>query len=322
MVTLRKYRPEDFLRVRDFLVANYRSFAPPVNWDLARWNYARYFCAPMLGAWGAGETAEAVPDVTGRASMEAVRRWEESVGLWVNEEDEVAGVVCADEYLRWHPAFGQAFLQRRPDYEDLLPEMLAYAERTFVGRGGTRLYVGEGDAALAAAAARRGFARDDEPCAHYLEYDLSSIPEAKLRPGYRFRSMADDNDLERRRKVLGLSFRRKNPDEWATVFSYEELQRAPDYRKDLDVVVVRPDGEYVACALGWVDACNKLATLEPVGAVQIGMGREVVREGLRRVAALGAAVARVETGLEYYEAIGFKKRFPIYRWVKKAPPAP
>lgn len=45
---LRKYVPDDYLRVRDFLVANYKAFEHPVNWALVRWNYARYLCAPML----------------------------------------------------------------------------------------------------------------------------------------------------------------------------------------------------------------------------------------------------------------------------------
>lgn len=315
---LREYRPEDFLPVRDFLVANYRAYEPPVNWDLVRWNFARYYCAPMLGARGMAETPAAVPDTTGVTSMEAVRRWEESIGVWVNEEEDIVGVVCPDEYVPWHPAFGQAFLQRRPDYDHLLPEMLAYAEQTFVGQGVTRLYVGGRDGAQADAAANRGFVRDDEPCLHYLEYDLSDIPEANLPPGYRFQSMAEDNDLERRRRVVSLCFGHKEPNEWTTAFAYRELQRAPDYRMDLDLIVVRPDGEYVACTIGWVDLHNKLATLEPVGSLQIGMGREVVMEGLRRVAALGAEVARMDSNLKFYEKIGFRKRFPIYRWVKEA----
>jgi len=314
----RKYRPEDFLPVRDFLVANYRAFEYPVNWDLVRWNYARYFCAPMLGAWGCGETAEAVPDAAGRKSMEAVRLWEESIGVWVNEKEEVVGLVCPDEYVPWHPAFGQAFLQRRPDYEHLLPDMLEYAEQTFIGKGATRIYAGKHDGALEAAAIQRGFVRDEQPCLYYMEYDLSNIPEPNLPQGYRFQSMAEDNDLEKRRKVFGLSFKHLDPKEWPTVFSYEELQRAPDYRKDLDVVVVGPDGEYVACTVGWVDIYNKMATLEPVGSLRRGMGREVVMEGLGRVAALGVEVARVDSNLKFYEVIGFKKKFPIYRWIKKA----
>ncbi|MBD3285512.1 hypothetical protein GF359_03675, partial [candidate division WOR-3 bacterium] len=71
----REYKPDDFLKVRDFLVANYKAFEHPVNWDLVRWNYARHFCAPMLGAWGLGQEEEKIPDTSGKKSEEAVRFW-------------------------------------------------------------------------------------------------------------------------------------------------------------------------------------------------------------------------------------------------------
>lgn len=69
----RKYKPDDFLRVRDFLKANYKAFDKPVNWDLVRWNYTRYFCAPMIGAWGLGDTAAQIPDTTGNPRTQPVK---------------------------------------------------------------------------------------------------------------------------------------------------------------------------------------------------------------------------------------------------------
>lgn len=305
------------MRIRDFLVNTYHAFAKPVNWDFVRWNYTRYFGAPMIGAWGLGEEAEKVPDTSGEASKEAIRFWENSIGVWETDSGEIAGVVCPDEYVPWHPAFGQAFLQRHPDYEHLLPEMLEYAEKTFVGKGMTRIYVGEPDKALQEAAKDRGYVRDEKPCMHYMLFDLEDIPESRLPDGYRFVTMADNNDLEKRRKVFGLSFRHPDPNDWPILFSYQELQKAPDYRNDLDLVVVRPDGEYVACTIVWFDEYNRMGTLEPVGAIQLGMGREVVMEGLRRLKALGAEIAHMDSGLKFYETIGFKKKFPIYRWIKK-----
>jgi hypothetical protein len=119
--------------------------------------------------------------------------------------------------------------------------------------------------------------------------------------------MAEENDLEKRTKVAGLSFRHKDPSEWPSLFSYQELQRAPDYRKDLDLVVVDPSGEYVACCIVWIDEHNKFARLEPVGSIVLGMGREVVMEGLRRAAALGMERSYMESGMRFYQTIGFKK---------------
>jgi hypothetical protein len=53
------YRPEtDFIRVRAFLVQTYARFEAPVNWGIERWNYARYFVAPMLGSYGTPTVGE------------------------------------------------------------------------------------------------------------------------------------------------------------------------------------------------------------------------------------------------------------------------
>jgi predicted N-acetyltransferase YhbS len=315
-----KYKPTHFLPIRDFLVENYRAFAHPVNWDMVRWNYSRCFCAPMLGAWGTGEEAEKSPDTTGEKSRRAIRLWESSIGVWETDDGGIAGVVCPDEYVPWHPAQGQAFLQRSPEHEHLLPEMLEYAEKTFVGRGSTRIFVGEHDRTLQKVAGERGFVRDEEPCEHYMEYDLAEIPGPVLPDGYRFTTMADNNDLEKRREVFGRSFKHPDPDDWPTVHSYRELQKAPDYRRERDIVVERPDGGWVACTIVWFDPRNREGTVEPVGAIQLGMGREVVMEGLRRLRDLGADKAHMTSGLKYYEKLGFEKRFPIFRWVKRSQP--
>jgi len=313
----RPYRPDDFLPIRDFLVKNYCAFPVPVNWALTRWNYARYLCAPMLGAWGTGETYHPVPDTSGKGSADAVKLWESVIGVWEDSRDGIVGVVCPDEYVPWHPAFGQAFLQRHPDHERLIPEMLAYAERTLAHNGRVRIYVGEPDTTLQRAAAKRGYVRDERPCLNYMELDLDDLPEPALPPGHRFMSMAECDDLEKRRKIGGLSFRHTDPNDWPIRLAYESLATAPDYRKELDLMVVRPDGEFVACTVGWFDEYNRLATVEPLGSIQLGMGREVLMEALRRMAAMGAVTAHLDAALKFYQIVGFKVRFQAYRWVKE-----
>ncbi|MCD4700540.1 MAG: hypothetical protein K8S24_01655, partial [Candidatus Aegiribacteria sp.] len=109
---------------------------------------------------------------------------------------------------------------------------------------------------------------------------------------------------EKLREVGGLSFNHPDPDDWPILYSYQELQKAPDYHKELDIVVERPDGKWVACTTAWFDSYNRMGTLEPVGAIQLGMGREVVMEGLRRLRDRGALVAHMDAGLKYYEKIG------------------
>lgn len=306
----RKYEPlKDFLRVRDMLVETYRAFERPINWPIVRWQYARHFCAPMLGAYGSSDSIDDSLKNNIKKSKQAIRLWENAVGIWENENKEIVAVVCPDEYVPWHPGSGLAFFQRRPGYDSLLDEMLEYSQKKFIKESKSNLWIPAHDKPLQDAAIKHGFKCIEKSFENWLEYDLKNLPGANLPVSFRFQSMADNNDLERRRKVLGLSFYHKDPKEWATIFSYQELQRAPDYRKDLDLVVVAPDGEFVSCCIAWVDTKNEIAMLEPVGSIVLGMGREVVLEGLRRARNLGAKTGIMETRLKYYEKIGFVKKY-------------
>jgi len=307
----------DFMRVRNMLVDKYQAFEKPVNWRLERWNYARYFAAPFLGIYGLGTKPVTDPENAYEHSKKAIQLWEESIGIWENDAHEIVGVVCPDEHVPWHPVFGQAHIQRHPDYTHLLVEILDYAEKTFTRSGMFRTRIYEHDHDLLEIVKQRGYEKDAEYRECDSEYVITELPESFLSDRFRFQSMANENNIEKRREIFGRAFRHPDPREWPTVFSYEELQRAPDYRKDLDLVVVGPDGEYVSCCIVWFDGKNKIAALEPVGSIVLGMGREVVMEGIRRAAALGARSVWVGSGMRFYMAIGFKKRYVSYRWIKK-----
>jgi hypothetical protein len=308
-VESRKYEPErDFLRVRDLLVQTFSVFERPINWTFERWNYARYFAAPMLGAYGETENTTA-------KSRDAIKLWEDAIGIWENDKSEIVAVVCPDEHIPRYPSYGLAYFQRRPGFDFLLNEMLDYAEEHYINNDITRVFITEYDESLKQRAEDRGYTKGEKSSGWWMEYVLKDLPEPNFPKGFRIQSMADENDLERRRKIFGLSFRHKDPKEWPSLFSYQELQRAPDYRKDLDLVVVAPNGDYVACCIVWIDHYNKIARLEPVGSIVLGMGREVVMEGLRRAASMGAEKAYMESGLRFYRTIGFKKMYEYgYTW--------
>lgn len=312
--TYHPYKPSDFLPIRDFLVTNYCAYVVPVNWFLTRWNYTRYLCAPMLGVWGTAQTYNPDPDTSLDAADRAVKLWESVVGVWKTGSGDIAGVVCPDEYVPWHGGWGQAFLQRSPDFEYLIPEMLEYAESHIGNPGNTRIFVGEYDLNLQKEASERGYVRDENPCNIYRDYDLNFLPESALPNGYTFRSVADGLDLEQLRSVTGRSFRHKDPRDWPSRLSYESWMMAPDYRPDLHLVVVRPDGEFVASTCGWIDEKNCLSTVEPLGSVQLGMGREVLMEALRRTRDMGAVTAHMDASLKFYHTVGFQDRFKTFRW--------
>jgi predicted N-acetyltransferase YhbS len=296
----RKYEPEDFLRVRDFLARTYGAFEKLLNWRIERWNWARYH--PMVF----GPDAEA-----------NIRLWEGAVGVWENDTGEIVGVVNVEV-----PRYGEACFQRHPGYAFLLEEMLDYAEATLVDRekGELRIWVYDHDEPFQTLLQERGYVRKAEYPGHDSEFVITELPETVLPDGYVVQSMAQGGDIALRCKVQGLGFDHPDPSDWTTVSEYKQVQEAPDYREDLDLYVKGPDGEYVSCCIVWYDAHNRLGVFEPVcthlGFRRKGFGKAVVMEGVRRIAALGADRAWVGSGLPFYEAIGFEKKYVGYDWTK------
>ncbi len=310
VASLRTYRADsDLLAIRDLLVSTRSRVDRPVNWTLTRWEYARYFEAPLMGT-------TQMRDVHPDQSAQAIRFWEDTVGVWEDERGDIVGAAHCE-----YPWLGHAFLQRHSGWDSLLDDMLAYTEDTFYDpeKQSLRLEVYDHDAALWDALRSRGWAEDVEHTRWDSEYVIDDLPTPNLPAGYAVRSMADCNDIEARRKVLGLGFDHPDPAEWTAPHVYEELQRAPDYRKDLDLYVVGPDGEYVSCCIIWYDAHNQIGELEPVATHPDyrlrGFGREVVMEGIRRVANFGAQSVWVGTAKPFYLAIGFEKRYVLHDWV-------
>jgi predicted acetyltransferase len=95
----------------------------------------------------------------------------------------------------------------------------------------------------------------------------------------------------------------------------------PDYKADLNIYVIAPDGEYVSFCIGWLDVVNKTASLEPVGTApeyrRKGLARAAVMEVVRRVADLGIESIFVGSDQVFYLAIGFELKFPAHHWVKR-----
>ncbi len=242
-----------------------------------------------------------------------------TIGVWEDESGVIVGVALCEDQRR-----SEAFLLRHPAYGAILDEMIAYAEEHLrpPEHGTLCIPVYDDDTELQAALRRRGYA----PRAEHPGYDsLHRIetPRAPCLPdGFVVRSMADERDIDQRREIFGRAFNHVDPREWPSALSYEELERAPDYCPDLDLYVVAPDGTYVSCCIVWWDAVNGMGVFEPVGTHPAyrrrGLGRAVVWEGIRRVAALGADRCWVGSGQRFYEAIGFRKELVSYHWTKDA----
>lgn len=307
----------DFIRIRDFLVETFSLTKQPLNWRLERWNYARYFITPMLATHGVGE-----PDT--QAVQKAIRLFDEMTGIWENEAGDVVGVVNIEHANRSHPGWGEAFFQRHLDYDRLLPKMLDFAEAHLRNRERNRLFIPiyDYDEAFQAVVRARGYQRNDEYTLWDSEFTLQGeLPGYTLPEGYRLQSMADDNNLDRRRKAFGLGFNHPDPKDWPSLLAYQGLQQAPDYRRELDLYVIAPDGEFVSFCIAWWDERNRIATLEPVGTVpehrRKGLARAVVLEAIRRVAALGVEHVFVGSDQAFYLSLGFELAYAGHHWEKE-----
>lgn len=298
-----EYDPgRDFIRVREFLASTIHRLGTLFTWDVSRWNYARHFVVPHRGG------------------AHGIAAWERRIGLWETDGGAIAGAVNGEI-----PAAGTAYLQLDPRHEPVLDAMISHAEARFAFDGGGRRHVRIavhdpfhdrfGDRLAA-----RGYRPSTDEPDWMSERPIHGKEPVELPDGFSIRSMTDVDDVEARRAVLGLAFGHADPVEWATAETYRELQRAPDYRGDLDLFVVASDGGYVACCICWYDRVNHVGTFEPVGTHPAyrrrGFAKAVIMEGINRLASLGATKAWVGSGQPFYKAIGFAKAYRELSWVK------
>jgi GNAT superfamily N-acetyltransferase len=155
------------------------------------------------------------------------------------------------------------------------------------------------------------------------------ILEATPAPGYTVRSLGDGLELLERCYASGLGFHHndikiavenRNDPRW-----YRNIQTAPLYRRDLDIVAVAPDGAIVAFCTIWFDDVTRTAYFEPVATLPAhqrrGLGKAVMGEGLRRLKRMGALRAFVSSyeppAHALYASVGFTEYDLAEPWDKE-----
>ncbi len=317
---LRSYVPEtDYLRIRDFIIDTFAHYQRPYNWLIERWNFCRYFVTPVHTYYNIRHFG--VPTQSQAFYRDEVAVWEKTVGVWETSQGEIAGVVHSENEQP-----GEVWFQLHPHYSHLCAEMLDYAEATLADRGDgwcfTKLYLPNGTL-LEELAEQRGYRRLGEP-RRYLVAAIhpGSIPEPNFPQGFVLKSVAEEDDVDKRRMAKAMSFGEGlAPSDWAPAWTYRELQRAPDYRADLDWVVVAPNGDYAAFTTIWVDEKNAYANFEPVGTMRayqgLGLGRSLLYAGFREMARRGMTRSFMESGNDFYRKLGFRDtETTISTWVK------
>lgn len=235
------------------------------------------------------------------------------ISLW-EENSEIAGMA----FYEMKP--GTALFALQPGYEFLIPEMFDYAETRLCGDDGKlEINVLAAQAAIRAELAARGY-----HCEKFWTtagYSYSKGPLSYALPvGYRFLSADETYDYWKHRVCTWYGF--NHGDEGAPDQDIEDLihyTAAPHFRRDLDVVVVAPNGDYACFAGMWLVPGNKLAYLEPLCTMpqyrRKGLAAAAMAELQRRTEQEGADFLTGGSNPFYY-AIGFEAACTDEIWVK------
>jgi mycothiol synthase len=275
--TVRSYQSEDdYWRIRNFLrevfLLNNRRER---SWHVARLDYWRWHFIKNC------QTCDPVERVT---------------SIWETGDGQLVAVL--------HPvAMGEAFLHVHPGFrtKELEEEILAFTEEhlSVQSEGGQRrLYVlaDHDDALRQQILVDRGYSKRGRPV-HRWWRDLDlPLPEVQVAPGYTIRSMGDMDEFPARSWASWKAF---HPDDLDAQYEgwdwYLNIQSAPLYRRDLDIVATTPTGEIVAFCTIWFDDVTRSAVCVLVGTVPAhqrrGLGKAVMYEGLRRLTNMGGTRA-------------------------------
>ena len=305
-LTMRMYRDEDdYRRIREFLRQVLRlNDRRELSWQVYRFDYWRWHGTENMGHG----------------------RMEEDVFIWETADGRIAAVLNPE-------GKGQAFLQVHPGLRtaELEEEMLVVAEKHLAitgpnGRRKLRVWAHEHDGLRQDILKRRGYTKGGEPEYQRRRPLTMPIPDAPVAAGYTVRALGGIEDLPARSWASWKAF---HPDESDDRYEgwewYHNVQRAPLYRRDLDIVAVAPNGEFASFCTVWYDDVTRSGAFEPVGTAAAhqrrGLGKVVMCEGLRRLKRVGATMAYVGSytpaAHALYASVGFTEYDLSEPWAKE-----
>jgi len=305
VLNMRGYQDEsDYWQIRDFLrrifLLNDRR---ELSWQTYRFDYWRWHGIENLGHGNL----------------------ERDVFIWEDTQGQIAAVLNPE-------GSGYVYLQvdlgyRTPELEN---EMLILAEEKLAvskegQRPGLNVFAGKIDELRQDILMRRGYKLSSTWEHHHSRTLSHPAPDVALPEGFKVRALGDVDELPARSLLSWKAFHPNEPiedyDGWEW---YLNVQRAPLYRRDLDLIVTSPEEELCSFCTIWFDDVTRTGSFEPVGTApeyqRLGLGKAVIHEGLRRLEKLGAQMAFVGSGSEgastFYTSIGFNQCDVSEMWTK------
>jgi ribosomal protein S18 acetylase RimI-like enzyme len=290
---------DDWWCVRDLLVDTHARTPADWNWEIRRWDGARYRHAQLHDA-------------------PIVRR---GVRIWRTDGRVVAAA--------HGEGGGDAFFQLDPDFRILEPRMLHWAEAFLAApRNGARqlrVYAQDYDIPRRALLAARDYVEQASGGWVRIVRFGDDIPHASWRRGYELATTGPQQlteDAARMATLIGAAFEREGD------FAPEYMTfmcSSPSFTHRLNLVAVTPDGSFASHVGVTYDHENHFGIFEPVCTHpdhrRRGLARALMYEGMRRLRELGATSASVGTGdadpaNALYRACGFHEEYRGHWWQK------
>ncbi len=242
------------------------------------------------------------------------------IGIWEDNNTIVATAL-------YDTSLDDVFLIAQSGYEYLYKDMISYARENMVNTVNPdfRLFIDNFNDNLKKAAEMMGFhpLEDNEKTARY---DLNNvIPDSCLKEGFTIVTLEDERDYDNYLHCLFRGFNRDNGEETYSFGETDQKEAESAYERkyvdlSLKLSVKAPDGHYVAHCGMWYDRDSEFAIIEPVCTDPdyrgMGLGKEAVLEGLRRVKAQGAGYALVGSDQQFYYSIGLKPYIEGTFWIE------
>jgi mycothiol synthase len=277
----------------------------------------KYRMSALAGQFPAGNLH--VTDLPYRLSSWALEL-PDNVSLWLDENQRL---------LAWavlQTPFWTIDVVCHPDAEpDLHPEILAWADRrarmlrnTAFGLPAWFIDVFSGQTRRIQDLEAAGFAcQSDVGEDSWSKVLMQRSIQTPVRvynppPGFLVRPLAGESEVPAYVGLHQAVFESRN---MRVDWRMRTLQH-PDYRPELDLVVVSPDGRLGAFCICWFDALSRVGRVEPLGCHKDfrchALGRVALSHGLQRLQSLGAQSLLVETdnyrntAFQLYESFGFQ----------------
>ena len=212
------------------------------------------------------------------------------------------------------------YFSLKPGYEELAPQMLAYADGHMPQKDGERqMILFGGQTALMNAAKELGYCQVYER--FDMQFDFGDVLDYPLPEGFHF-VKPEEYDVDKIGKCCWKGFDNEETEgAWNHQHEQDGYQRqvAPHATTQLDVIIADGEGEYACYAGMWWTPQNKLAYMEPLCTIPEYRGRGLAAAALsemyRKTKKLGAThMSGGDNG--FYRKIGYNNLVKWTYWKK------